>query len=140
MRTSVNGTENPLTLETNRQQRSAELSASAPDELLPRTAEHTQLGDDDQAAAELLVAVDPDLVTLQQNAEPRINQSKTGEVRVFLFDGSADSYLVWHQQMIAYVHQNNLMRESDLVAMNFLQQKLKPKSAPQLMLDATIQR
>ncbi len=40
--------------------------------------------------------------------------------------------------MIAYVHQNTLMHESDLVATNFLQQKLKPKSAPQLMLDATL--
>ncbi len=42
--------------------------------------------------------------------------------------------------MIAYVHQTNLMLESDLVAMNFLQQKLKPKSALQLMLDAMVMR
>ncbi len=139
-RTLVNGREEPLTLVPDRTNGSAEGSASLPNEIQPRGAEEGQAGHSQQMDVEVLLSVDPDMLVLQQSEEPHIRQAKTGEVRVFLFEGSADSYLVWHQQMIAYVHQNNLMRESDLVATNFLQQKLKPKSAPQLMLDATVQK
>ncbi len=82
----------------------------------------------------------PDLLVLQQQENVGGHQAKTGEVRVLQYDGDVASFSIWHQQMNAYAHQNNLMHSADLIASNFLQQRLKSKSAAQLMLDVTITR
>ncbi len=113
VRTAVNGTKNPLTSTANGQGSGREQETTSPQEAAgsaERPVTNHHLNGEGQMDAEVVTPVDADLLVLQQEVPLRQNQSKTGEVRVFLFDGSADSYLVWHQQMIAYVHQNNLMR------------------------------
>ncbi len=97
-----------------------------------------QIAAEDQAEIDPMVPIDPDLLVLQQQGQAASHQAKTGEVRVLQYDGDVASFSVWHQQMIAYAHQNNLMHGTDLIASNFLQQRLKPKLVAQLMLDVTI--
>ncbi len=102
-----------------------------------RSDEH-QIASENQTEMDLTMPIDPDLLVLQQQGQASSHQAKTGEVRVLQYDGDAASFSVWHQQMTAYAHQNNLMHGADLIASNFLQQRLKPKSVAQLMLHATI--
>ncbi len=53
---------------------------SASQEIAWQSAEDHHLDGHEQVVLDAVVAVDPDLLALQQNVETRPNQSKTGEV------------------------------------------------------------
>ncbi len=104
--------------------------------------EECQFAVEYQTEVDHMMPINPDLLVLQQQGNAGSHQAKTGEVRVLQSDGDAASFSIWHQQMIAYAyaHQSNLMHGTDLIASNFLQQRLKPKLAAQLIPDAPIAR
>ncbi len=77
-------------------------------------------------------ALDPDLADLPLKGK---SGNKT-DVKVVQFDGVPESYKKWKQQMVAYLVQHGTQKYNDCVLWNFLDSKLKPKSAPEKMIES----
>ncbi len=75
-------------------------------------------------------AFDPDLVDLPLRGE----SGNKMDIKVVQFNGIPENYKKWKQQMVAYLVQHGTQKCNDYVLRNFLDSKLKPKSAPEKVI------